>query len=112
MPYLDAPSSADGDRLEQGTWGPERGWGEWVERGRDPDPALLPWRRAVVDRRPPTPLPPLPDSPLRALPRARASAQRDGLFYTNRLEQLKDSRDDPTADAIVEHMQTLGLASA
>jgi hypothetical protein len=39
------------------------------------------------------------------------SVQRDNFFYTNFVEQLKQSPDDATADKVVRTMEELGFAS-
>ena len=114
MPYLDTPLIIDGHEQREGTWVPERGWERWVSRAHGLEPALLSWRTAAgTPGSPESPAgPPLTDTYLSVLARDLADAQRDGLLYTNLFERLKNSPDDATADAVIEQMQTLGLASA
>jgi hypothetical protein len=40
-----------------------------------------------------------------------ASVQRDNFFYTNFVEELKQSPDDATADKVIRTMEELGFAS-
>jgi hypothetical protein len=47
----------------------------------------------------------------RALARDMASAQRDGLFYFNALERLKNEPNDTVADEVIDRLKDLGFMS-
>jgi hypothetical protein len=47
----------------------------------------------------------------RALARDVASAQRDGLFYFNALERLKNEPNDTVADEVIDRLKDLGFMS-
>ena len=124
MPYLQADwavVTADGrtEAAPKGLWVPERDWKGWQSRGADL-PLAYRWREEGI--RPgeePYRLPPLADSLtdaerdkyLRVLGADLGSIQRDNFFYTNFIEQLKQSPDDATADKIVKTMEELDFTS-
>ena len=108
MPYLDRNWIIGTEELYAGVWVPERNWDRWQRRAANVAPGQLPWRTELN----PTPPPPLSEESLTVLAGDIVSAQRDALVYGNLVERLKNSPTDATADEVVEHMQTLGFASA
>jgi hypothetical protein len=124
MPYLLADWTvvrADGqvERVEKGQWIPERDWDGWWSRG-ETLPLSYRWREVTIRpgeepyRLPPQPTP-LTDDELEmylvGLGEDLASVERDNFFYTNFVEQLKQSPDDATADKIIRTMEELGFSS-
>src|SRR5688572_1484860 len=108
MPYLDRNWIIGTEQLHAGVWVPERNWDRWQRRAASLAPGQLPWRTELN----PSPLPPMPDESLTVLAGDIVSAQRDALVYGNLIERLKNSPSDAIADEVVDHMQTLGFASA
>lgn len=122
MPYLDGEWRRYRDPGEPpevipaGLWVPERHWDEWRDRQEGLSFRRLWDRKGVIE---PADLEELAslshtdrERHLSALGRDLGSVQRDNLFYTNFLEQLKRSPDDSTADNVVHTMVGLGFASA
>lgn len=112
MPYLDREWMIEDERLQAGTWVPERNWDRWSERAS----VRAPWRMRhdpePTGRTRPSRVPTLDSAELDALAADLGNAQRDRLFYANLIEQLKSNPSDAMADKVVEDMQTLGFASA
>lgn len=119
MPYLDGNWMSDRDEIPAGMWIPETNWDRWSSRGRDrplrqlwdrePEPYAAPdlWESEFAKLRESE-----QDKYLEILGRDIGSVQRDGLFYSNFVERLKNSPSDSLADEIVNRMQTLGFVSA
>src|SRR5215472_11257560 len=124
MPYLDQPWRPP-EEFSEGEWVPETDQRGWLDRHRDLPHAswvkldgLAPEHAEYLQGAN------LPDDErrryLRALGADIGSAQRDGFFYANFLEQLKQaaplSTDDPDADKaadnVVERMKVMGFTSA
>ncbi len=124
MPYLDQPWRPP-EEFPEGEWVPEMDQRGWLDRHRDlpraswvkldglasEDEAYL--RSTTLPR----------DEWLRYLQALGAdigSVQRDGFFYANFLEQLKqaalvstgDAGADQVADSVVERMKAMGFTSA
>jgi hypothetical protein len=124
MPYLDQPWRPP-EEFAQGEWVPELDQHDWLDRHRDlphaswvkldgltdDDAEYLQSTNLSADER---------RKYLKALGADIGSAQRDGFFYTNFLEQLKRaaplSTDDPDADKaageVIERMKVMGFTSA
>jgi hypothetical protein len=125
MPYLDGnwtESRADGTTVEvakAGVWVPERDREGWLVRADGLEFAYK-WReKGIRPGEEPYRLPPTA-SLLTDADRARylnvlgadlGSVRRDNFFYTNFLEQLKQSPNDNTADRVVATMRDLDFAS-
>jgi len=119
MPYLDQDhtfnESSKPILIRQGTWVPERNWELWEQRGlslslrdawtTDRGPTLQ--QMADFDRLSET----ARQEHYKALARDMASAQRDGLFYYNALERLKNEPNDTVADEVVNRLKDLGFMS-
>jgi hypothetical protein len=129
MPYLQAEWNVvragpdprpQTERVSKGVWVPERDWEGWRSRG-ETLPLSYRWREEEIRageepyRLPPQPTP-LTDDELKTYLTVAgedlASVQRDNFFYTNFVEQLKQSPDDATADKVIRTMEELGFASA
>jgi hypothetical protein len=108
MPYVEKEMMIDSERLEPGTWVPERNWDRWQHRGMAVPGPLL-WRHDVPMTSPPGPL---PRASLAVLAADIADAQRDAFIYTNFIERLKTEPSDTRADDVVKQMKTLGLRNA
>jgi hypothetical protein len=117
MPYLDQDHTFSGDATptRKGTWVPEINRQDWEQRG-----ASLSLRDAWTHESGPTSLQmanfdQLPanvqQEHYNALARDMASAQRDGLFYFNALERLKNEPNDTVADEVVDRLKDLGFMS-
>ena len=111
MPYLDE----DWDSIPAGTWVPETRREDWDQRG-----SSVTLRAAWTNVTGPTPeqvaqfdrLPEfMKDNHLAVLAEDMASAQRDGLFYFNAIERLKQEPTDEVADKVIENLKTLGFSS-
>lgn len=119
MPYLDQDHTfTESDHpgpFRKGTWVPETNREAWEQRGLS-----LSLRDAWTTDRGPT-LQQMADfdklsetarqEHYKALARDMASAQRDGLFYFNALEQLKNQPDDTVAGKVIDRLQKLGFMS-
>jgi hypothetical protein len=120
MPYVDPegirPDEVTPEPIAAGLWVPEFDWEGWKRRGvglahrdmwdRDRDVArdeLEQLTKLSDDSR---------DLYLKVLGQDLGSVQRDTLFYSNWLEQLKQSPNDTTADAVFEAMKQLHFTSA
>jgi hypothetical protein len=99
-----------------GTWVPETNRRDWEQRGaglllrsawttaRGPTPEEM----ALFDQQPET----VRQQHYKALARDMASAQRDGLFYFNALERLKNEPNDTVADEVIDRLEKeLGFTS-
>jgi hypothetical protein len=117
MPYLDwnHDLNGTGTPTPAGTWVPERNQQAWEQRG-----AGLLLRSAWTTEKGPTPqqMTQFDQQPeavqqqhYKALARDMASAQRDGLFYFNALERLKNDPSDTVADEVIDHLKELGFTS-
>ena len=117
MPYLDQDHTFSGDATptRKGTWVPETNRQGWDQRG-----ASLSLRDAWTHESGPTSLQTayfdqLPanvqQEHYKALARDMASAQRDGLFYFNALERLKNEPNDTVADEVIDRLKDLGFMS-
>jgi hypothetical protein len=124
MPYLDQPWRPP-EEFSEGEWVPEMDQRGWLDRHRglrcaswvkldgltDDDASYLQGTNVPDDDR---------RKYLKALGADIGSAQRDGFFYANFLEQLKqaatrstgDLDADKAADQIVERMKAMGFTSA
>lgn len=124
MPYLQAnwrAVRADGRTVpaRKGLWVPERDWDGWRQRGRGLQFAYR-WREEAIpsDEDPyrlPSPTPSLTEEQrarhLEVLGADLGSVQRDNFFYTNFVDQLKQSPNDATADNVIRTMEELDFAS-
>ncbi|HEY1347168.1 MAG TPA: hypothetical protein VGF54_19445 [Streptosporangiaceae bacterium] len=118
MAYLDQAYQFPGDTTPTlaGTWVPELNWRDWEERGASLTlreawtslDGLTAEQVADFDRMPEY----LQKQHLADLGRDMASAQRDGLFYFNALERLKNEPNDTVADEVIDHMKDLGFTGA
>lgn len=124
MPYLDQPWRPP-EEFSEGEWVPEMDQRGWLDRHRDlphaswvkldglanEDAEYLQGTNLSDDER---------RKYLKALGADIGSAQRDGFFYANFLEQLKraaplstgDPAADKAADDVVERMKAMGFTSA
>jgi hypothetical protein len=118
MPYLDQTYSLPGDPspTPAGTWVPETNRQQWEQRGaglllrsawttaRGPTAEEM----AQFDQQPET----VRQEHYKVLARDMASAQRDGLFYFNALERLKNEPNDTVADEVIDRLEKeLGFTS-
>jgi hypothetical protein len=117
MPYLDRDWMLDsGEFLSAGTWIPETNWDRWQSRGVG-RPLRLAWcQESGPDQTQRMEFERLNEAVqmeyLGVLGRDIGSVQRDGLFYSNFVESLKNSPTNLVADEVVDRMQMLGFASA
>jgi hypothetical protein len=116
MPYLNENWTVDGEYLDKGIWIPERGWAHWKERDAHREFRRY-WDQESASSE--NNLPTLSnlsnearEGRLRVLGGDIGSVERDGLFYSNFVECLKNSPKDSVADEVVDRMQMLGFASA
>ena len=118
MPYLDQDhrfESLNPDQIRKGTWVPETNREAWEQRGlslslrdawrTDKGPTLQ--QMADFDKLSET----ARQEHYKALARDMASAQRDGLFYFNALERLKNEPKDAVADEVINCLRDLGFMS-
>jgi hypothetical protein len=126
MPYLQADWTAigadgHGERIPRGLWIPERDWDGWQLRGGNLRFGPR-WREeGVGSAEDPYRFPSPSDAQsltdgdhemyLNALGGDLGSVQRDSFFYTNFVEQLKQSPSDATADKVIRTMEELDFAS-
>jgi hypothetical protein len=117
MPYLDQDHTFNGDPTptRKGTWVPEINRQDWEQRSTG-----LPLRDAWTHESGPTHLQManfdqqpenVQQQYYKALARDMASAQRDGLFYFNALERLKNEPNDTVADEVIDRLEDLGFMS-
>ncbi len=120
MPYLDEEwhrrGGDEGDEdIPAGLWVPEKDWKGWKTRGIGLSYRDMWDRDRVVTRAELEKLASLsPGSRelyLSVLGQDLGSIQRDSLFYSNWIEQLKRSPNDATADAVFDAMDQLNFAS-
>jgi len=119
MPYLDQDhtftESLNQGPVRKGTWVPETNREAWEQRGlslslrdawtTDKGPTLR--QMADFDKLSET----ARQEHYKALARDMASAQRDGLFYFNALERLKNDPKDAVADEVIDRLRELGFMS-
>jgi hypothetical protein len=120
MPYLDGDWTGVEDGMTKtiapaGLWIPEKGWEQWKGRGTDL-PLREKWEtKGIIPRSELDQLALLSDEDRRryldVLGKDLGSVQRDGFFYTNFTEQLKQSPDDATAEKIINTMEEIGFTS-
>jgi hypothetical protein len=118
MPYLDQDhmfESLNPGPIRKGVWVPEKNREAWEQRGlslslrdawtTDKGPTLQ--QMADFDKLSET----ARQEHYKALARDMASAQRDGFFYFNALERLKNEPKDAVADEVIDRLGDLGFMS-
>ena len=125
MPFLDEAwdtvswewrGELEPEVVPAGLWVPERDWEGWKARGSGLSYREMWDRDRVVAREELEQLASMSDESrevyLKVLGQDLGSVQRDNLFYSNWMEQLKHSPNESTADAVVDAMTQLRFTSA